>query len=113
MRHIAPMTTVHGVELDAATRCAHYHAAADVLAIRMACCGAYYACHACHDALAGHAAMPWPSHRHGEIALRCGACTVEFTIRTYLANHEFCPGCGTAFNPGCRTHHHLYFDALS
>jgi uncharacterized CHY-type Zn-finger protein len=76
----------------------------------MACCGEYYACHACHETLATHPATPWPRDRHHEIAVRCGACSGEFTITAYLASPERCTACGTAFNPACKHHHHLYFD---
>src|SRR3954467_2097326 len=45
---------VHGRALDAQTRCAHWHSPLDIIAIKMRCCGAYYACRECHDELAGH-----------------------------------------------------------
>jgi uncharacterized CHY-type Zn-finger protein len=51
---------VHGVDLDAQTRCAHFASPRDVIAIRMKCCGEYYACAECHDALAGHPSAVWP-----------------------------------------------------
>lgn len=50
---------VHGIELDALSRCAHYHSSLDIIAIRMACCGEYYACKQCHEALAGHVIRVW------------------------------------------------------
>jgi uncharacterized CHY-type Zn-finger protein len=34
---------VHGSEVDAQTRCVHYHSALDVISINMKCCGTYYA----------------------------------------------------------------------
>ena len=45
---------VRGVELDAQTRCGHYHGSTDIIAIKMKCCGEYYACKDCHIELAGH-----------------------------------------------------------
>ena len=45
---------VRGVNLDAQTRCAHFHGSTDIIAIKMKCCGEYYACKDCHIALAGH-----------------------------------------------------------
>ena len=32
---------VSGIDLDAQTRCAHYHKAQDIIAIKMKCCGVY------------------------------------------------------------------------
>ena len=40
--------------MDAETRCVHYRSALDIIAIKMACCGVYYACKDCHAALADH-----------------------------------------------------------
>jgi len=51
---------VRGVVMDAETRCIHYHSALDIIAIKMACCGVYYACKDCHEVLAGHAIEVWP-----------------------------------------------------
>src|SRR5712672_257392 len=50
---------VRGVELDAETRCVHYRSVLDIVAIKMACCGVYWACKDCHEALAGHAIAVW------------------------------------------------------
>ena len=100
---------VHGVALDAETRCAHYHSPLDVIAIRMHCCGEYYACADCHDALAGHAHTPWPRDARATRAVLCGACRAELTIDEYLASGNRCPRCDAAFNPGCARHYHLYF----
>ena len=41
---------LRGVGLDAQTRCAHYATARDVVALRFACCPAYWSCHRCHAA---------------------------------------------------------------
>jgi uncharacterized CHY-type Zn-finger protein len=101
---------VLGVDLDPQTRCAHWRSPLDIVAIRMRCCGAYYACHDCHAALAGHAAAVWPRSEQDRPAVLCGACGTELTVAQYLACDNRCPACGAAFNPGCRLHRHLYFE---
>ena len=101
---------VRGIEVDAQTRCAHYRSAADIVAIKMRCCGVYYACKDCHVALAGHAIAVWPRGEWDAPAVLCGACGVEMTIREYLDCESRCPACGAGFNPGCRKHHHFYFE---
>jgi uncharacterized CHY-type Zn-finger protein len=102
---------VHGVGVDAQTRCAHWHSALDIIAIRMWCCGEWYACRQCHDELADHAVEVWPAARWDEPAVLCGACGAQLSVRDYLACESQCPACAALFNPGCRTHHHLYFEA--
>jgi uncharacterized CHY-type Zn-finger protein len=69
-----PRPAVHGLNVDRETRCAHYHSARDVVAIRMKCCDRYYACKDCHDALAGHTVQRWPRAEWDEPAVLCGAC---------------------------------------
>jgi len=101
---------VRGIEVDAQTRCAHYRSAADIVAIKMRCCGVYYACKDCHVALAGHAIAAWPRREWDAQAVLCGACRREMTIREYLDCESRCPGCGAEFNPGCRKHWHSYFE---
>jgi len=100
---------VHGLDLDPQTRCAHWHSPRDIVAIRMKCCGLYYACKDCHDALAGHPPAPWPESAWHEKAVHCGICRREMTIRDYLNAPDACPNCGAAFNPNCHLHHHFYF----
>jgi uncharacterized CHY-type Zn-finger protein len=107
----ASRPTVRGVELDASTRCVHYHSALDILAIRMACCGIYYACKDCHEVLAGHAIQVWPRSEWDVRAVLCGACGYELTIREYMDSGSRCPLCAARFNPGCRNHYHFYFAA--
>jgi uncharacterized CHY-type Zn-finger protein len=102
---------VRGVDLDPETRCAHWDAALDVIAIRMKCCGVYYACRDCHEALADHAAQVWPRAEWDEKAVLCGVCGTELSIRLYLDCANTCPACGAKFNPGCRSHYHFYFEA--
>jgi uncharacterized CHY-type Zn-finger protein len=101
---------VHGVGLDAQTRCAHWRSALDIVAIRMRCCGAWYACKDCHDALAGHPIQVWPRAEFDQPAVLCGACGTELTVRQYLACANRCPACAAAFNPGCRLHYGFYFE---
>ena len=105
----ASTCTVHGVDLDPQTRCAHWHSTLDVIAIRMACCGTYYACKDCHDALAGHPLRPWPRDRRSTCAVLCGVCRHELSIDEYLACGSTCPRCAAHFNPGCANHYHFYF----
>jgi len=101
---------VSGVGLDPQTRCTHYHGPLDVIAIKMACCGIFYACRECHDEMAGHAAEVWPIARRGEAAVLCGACGRQMAISDYLRCDNRCRACGAPFNPRCALHHHLYFE---
>ncbi len=100
---------VHGLGLDNQTRCVHWRSALDVIAIKMRCCGEYYACRDCHDALAGHPTRVWPTAEFDEAAVLCGACGDEMSVRTYLGSGNRCPACAAPFNPGCWLHHHFYF----
>jgi uncharacterized CHY-type Zn-finger protein len=100
---------VRGVKLDAETRCEHYHGPTDIIAIKMKCCGVYYACKDCHEALAGHAIEVWPESEWEQKAILCGACGAEMSIRQYMQCESRCPNCGERFNPGCRRHYQFYF----
>jgi uncharacterized CHY-type Zn-finger protein len=102
---------VRGVGVDSETRCAHYNTPTDIIAIRMKCCGVYYACKDCHEALAGHVIEVWPRAEWDRHAVLCGACGRELTIHEYLASGYRCPACGAAFNPGCRNHYDFYFES--
>jgi len=101
---------VLGLDLDDQTRCRHYRSPRDIVAIRMKCCGNYYACKDCHEALADHAIEVWLVEEREMKAILCGACGHELTIQSYLDCGNTCPDCGAAFNPGCRLHHHFYFE---
>ena len=105
--------TLHGLDVDAQTRCAHWHGPTDIVALRFACCGAYSPCRACHDATAGHPAEVWPRSRFDEPAALCGACQTPLAASTYLASGHACPACGAAFNPGCAAHRDLYLEPLA
>jgi len=102
---------IRGMEVDAETRCVHWRSAVDIVAIKMACCGVYWACKDCHEALAGHAIAVWGRGEWDAQAVLCGACGLEMTIREYMECESRCPGCGAGFNPGCKKHHHFYFEA--
>jgi uncharacterized CHY-type Zn-finger protein len=103
---------VRGINLDAHTRCQHYHGPTDIVAIKMKCCGVYYACKDCHAALADHRIEIWPEDEWRQRAILCGACGVELTIRQYMESESCCPACRAQFNPKCREHYHLYFQAF-
>jgi uncharacterized CHY-type Zn-finger protein len=104
---------VLGVDLDASSRCLHYHGPTDIIAIKMKCCQRYYACIACHNTLADHAPKTWPVDEWDRRAALCGACGQEMSVRDYMDSGNRCPRCAAAFNPGCRNHYHLYFEMAS
>ena len=104
-------TEVFGVDIDAETRCRHHHSEVDRIAIKFACCGKYYACSQCHEEIESHEATVWPKSDLSVKAVLCGQCRFEMTIGEYAACHSTCPNCGSSFNPGCKTHWHLYFEA--
>ena len=97
------------MDVDAQGRCTHWHGPRDVVAIRLACCDEYYACHACHEAGTDHPPRRWPADRFGEEGVLGGACGQRLTIKRYLKARG-CPGCGHPFNPRCVLHHPRYFD---
>ena len=101
---------VFGVGLDAQTRCVHYHSALDVIAIKMRCCGRYFACKECHDAVEAHAIEVWPRAEWNQPAVLCGVCRTEMSVREYMHCGNICPVCAAHFNPGCRNHYQFYFE---
>jgi uncharacterized CHY-type Zn-finger protein len=103
------MPQVHGIGLDAQTRCAHYRSPVDIVAIKMKCCATYFACKECHAALADHALQAWARAEWQRTAVLCGACRRELTIEAYVESSDRCPACGAPFNPGCREHRADYF----
>lgn len=103
---------VRGIDVDSQTRCAHYHLPVDVIAIKMKCCGIFYACKDCHDALAGHPIRVWPSAEWNAHAILCGVCGHTLTIHSYMHCDNSCPQCSAPFNPGCRNHYQFYFETL-
>lgn len=110
MERLVHGVPVRGVGVGPETRCAHYHTSRDVIAIRFACCGTYYPCAECHDALADHPPETWDRSAFDREAVLCGVCGTELRIDDYLDDPTACPECASAFNPGCADHHHLYFD---
>ena len=101
---------VLGVDVDAETRCGHYAAPADVIALRFKCCDAWYPCIDCHRALTGHQVEVWSIDERLERAVLCGVCGAALTVAAYLGCGSRCPHCAADFNPGCALHHHLYFE---
>jgi uncharacterized CHY-type Zn-finger protein len=89
--------------------CAHYRAELDIIAIRMKCCGVYYARKDCHQALADHPTQIWPQEGWNQPAVLCGACGYQLSIAHYMASGYRCPNCDAAFNLGCRNHYQFYF----
>jgi uncharacterized CHY-type Zn-finger protein len=104
---------VRGVNLDAQTRCEHFHSPTDIIAIKMKCCGVYYACKDCHTELAKHPIEVWPDSEWEEKAILCGMCRSELTIHEYMQAEYQCLVCGAHFNPKCQAHHHHYFEHKS
>ena len=101
---------VHGTEVNARTQCAHYHFKRDIIAIQHKCCGEFYACSQCHSEAASHPAQVWPKAEFHTQAIYCGSCHQTLSIASYLRCDNTCPHCQAAFNPGCATHYHLYFE---
>lgn len=101
---------LRGVGVDRDTRCAHYGGPRDVIALRFACCDAFYPCAACHAETAGHPASVWPRARFDEPAVLCGVCRTVLSVTAYLASGHACPACGAPFNPGCAAHYDQYFE---
>jgi uncharacterized CHY-type Zn-finger protein len=100
---------VKGSHVDLETQCAHYHSDRDIVAIKFACCGDYYACFHCHEQCADHPTRLWNEARFDECAVLCGHCGYELTICEYLARRADCPACKAPFNPKCRSHLKRYF----
>lgn len=103
---------VLGIHVDAQTRCEHYRSHRDIIAIKMKCCGEYYACKDCHDALAGHPTIVWPREQWDQAAVLCGVCRAELSIHEYLESGNRCPKCNAEFNPNCSRHYHFYFESV-
>ena len=99
-----------GAAIDGQTRCVHYSTVLDVVALKFACCGEFYPCHLCHAQTAGHAATQWPRASRDELAVLCGVCGDLLSIADYLEATD-CPSCSATFNPGCKLHSELYFQA--
>ena len=101
---------IYGVDVDAETRCAHWHSPLDMIAIEFKCCRRWYPCFDCHSAMADHDAVAWPRSEFSAKAILCGGCGDQLSIDEYLACGNKCPECDAAFNPGCAKHYGLYFE---
>jgi uncharacterized CHY-type Zn-finger protein len=106
------MTLVKGIDIRKdEPGCGHWRTERDIVAIKFPCCGEFYACFDCHAALTGHAPGRWPETAwQTEKAILCRACKTAMTIAAYRDSGNTCPSCGSAFNPGCKNHWHLYFE---
>ncbi len=100
---------LRGIEVDRATRCAHYATDRDVIAIRFPCCETYYPCYRCHQESADHEPHRIPESAFDDPAIRCGRCETTLSVTAYLDSDDACPACGAAFNPNCREHYDRYF----
>ena len=101
---------IYGLDIDAETRCLHWHSDLDIVAIKFKCCGRWYPCYECHESVAGHEPRIWPTGERGEKAVLCGKCGYQLSINEYLQSGAQCTVCKSAFNPGCARHYDLYFE---
>lgn len=101
---------VKGIDVDAETRCAHYHSEIDIIAIKFKCCGEWFPCFDCHAAIADHEPAVWTKEERNKKAILCGACRHHLTIAEYFECGSRCPRCAADFNPGCANHYQLYFE---
>jgi uncharacterized CHY-type Zn-finger protein len=101
---------VYGVDVDEQTRCAHYRSDLDIIAIKFNCCNKWFPCIECHAARSDHQATVWPARNFNELAVLCGACGHQLSVREYLECGSKCLSCNAQFNPGCERHYHLYFE---
>jgi uncharacterized CHY-type Zn-finger protein len=101
---------IYGDLLDDNTRCTHYHSSLDIIAIKMKCCGNYYACISCHNEIEKHQTAVWTKDEFEKKAIICGICKTELTIAEYLSCNSKCPNCKSGFNPKCSNHYHYYFE---
>ncbi|HQZ96214.1 MAG TPA: CHY zinc finger protein [Pyrinomonadaceae bacterium] len=101
---------IYGVDLDAETRCAHWHSELDIIAIKFKCCGRWFPCFECHAAVANHEPAVWPIGERDAKAILCGKCGKQLRITDYFECDSICPQCRSGFNPGCAKHYWLYFD---
>ncbi|HEX6594551.1 MAG TPA: CHY zinc finger protein [Bacillota bacterium] len=103
------MKHVYGHTVDDQTRCIHYHTKKDIVAIKFKCCYKYYPCYICHQDCEIHNIVAWEKEEFDQLAILCGVCKTEHTIRQYLQTNN-CVHCNSSFNERCKKHFHLYFD---
>jgi uncharacterized CHY-type Zn-finger protein len=101
---------VKGNNVDAQTRCAHYHTEIDIIALKFKCCGEWFPCFECHAENAGHRAEVWSLDEYETKAILCGGCGHQLTVDEYMNCNSVCPKCKSSFNPGCANHYDLYFE---
>ena len=96
---------IHGIGLDKAGRCTHYHTQLDIAALLCAKCRKYYACYSCHDELEDHSLLQ--QHRKKLILFYCGNCGRKLTLQEYKKG-----SCLTAMQDliqNCSLHENIYF----
>lgn len=102
---------VQGLDVDAKSRCSHWHSELDIVALRMPGDDTFYPCYACFEAIHKHTAPRWSRESFDqEEAILCGNCATTLSIRKYLDSENTCPNCQHAFNPGCAKHYQHYFE---
>lgn len=104
---------VKGIQVGPNTQCLHWHSDRDVVAIKFKCCQSFYACFECHAKTTNHPPQVWPRKEFQEEkgVVLCGKCGQLYSIQEYLECGNQCVSCGCLYNPGCRLHYHLYFEA--
>ena len=104
-------TEVYGSNVDSQTRCAHYHSAIDIIAIKFKCCERWFPCFECHAEVVSHTPAVWAVGEFDTPAVLCGGCGHQLSVAEYLDCDSVCPKCHHGFNPGCARHRHLYFES--
>lgn len=89
----------------------HWSGPVDIVALSHPCCGRFYPCAECHDAVTEHERTTWPRDG-GEKCVLCGNCGHFMTAKEYMkASEEGACRCGHGFNPRCKLHWERYFSA--
>ena len=102
---------INGVDVDSQTRCAHYNSNVDIIAIKFKCCEQWFPCFECHAKFTKHPPEVWAVSQYDTPAVLCGGCGHQLSVAEYLGCDSVCPKCRRAFNPGCASHRHLYFES--
>ncbi|MGI8470238.1 MAG: CHY zinc finger protein [Pyrinomonadaceae bacterium] len=101
---------IHGSNVDAQTRCGHYHGEVDIIAIKFKCCGKWFPCFECHAEFSNHAPQVWSFDEFDSRAVLCGGCGYQLAISEYFECDSTCPQCRRKFNPACANHYNFYFE---